>query len=434
MRQFQSNDPPGEGACVPIRWVLNDVIFHCDSLWKERGVFTSRDSFPRPSDVNNQFGLNTDTEYNIYIMTHNEASGEANGLGGSANSMVTNGFSRGLFNHEMGHVLGLRHSWGFDRIDDTPETAFDFDLNCDGTISSSEMNLQCWNNFASQNPIPSWNHSTGSFPNACDAGPPCAEQHPCCGWTNQNNNFMAYNAHNDCCGACTHGQIRVMVQTINDDQCDYIEDIGGDCPPPMPILEVLPVQNMYETNCSFCFYIGASMNETAYKMEFFEAASHTLVHTTGLLPGPAPKTYCIDVSGKTLSWANGFQAGTDYIARLTVENGCGNQKEKELQFTLPSNCIPKNPPTFDWLKMPAPNPHNEDFSFQYEIFEEGELEIVLVNAIAPEYQLSITNEVQVQPGIYEPAVSTQGLPYGIYALIVRYNNEIQSLTILKQAQ
>ncbi len=84
--------------------------------------------------------------------------------------------------------------------------------------------------------------------------------------------------------------------------------------------------------------------------------------------------------------------------------------------------------------MPAPNPHNEDFSFQYEIFEEGELEIVLVNAIAPEYQLSITNEVQVQPGIYEPAVSTQGLPYGIYALIVRYNNEIQSLTILKQAQ
>ncbi len=141
MRQFQSNDPPGEGACVPIRWVLNDVIFHCDSLWKERGVFTSRDSFPRPSDVNNQFGLNTDTEYNIYIMTHNEASGEANGLGGSANSMVTNGFSRGLFNHEMGHVLGLRHSWGFDRIDDTPETAFDFDLNCDGTISSSEMNL-----------------------------------------------------------------------------------------------------------------------------------------------------------------------------------------------------------------------------------------------------------------------------------------------------
>ena len=53
--------------------------------------------------------------------------------------------------------------------------------------------------------------------------------------------------------------------------------------------------------------------------------------------------------------------------------------------------------------------------------------------LAPEYNLTIVDSEQVQPGIYEKEVSSQSLPYGIYALIVRFNNEVQSVTILKQA-
>ncbi len=431
-------NPPPEPQCVPIRWVLNDIIFHCNSQQKNDGV-----NLGGITNLNNQFGLNSNTEFNIYFLNHNQASGEADGAPG--HSMVTTNFGRGLFNHEMGHVLGLGHSWVSDGISDTPELGIDFDFNCDGTIDFSERNKQCWDHYYDQNSYPNgppgWDYDGDGieeFPNACEPELPCTEEHPCCNWGNQNNNVMAYSKYVDYCGAFTEGQIRRMVELLSTEEyCEYIEVIGDACPPPMPNIEIIPNTTMTE-NCAFCFSIGASMNESEYLIEFFAGSSSAQtspIYSTNWITGSAPNQYCIGQNLKySGQYAHGFQPNTTYTIKLTVQSPCGKQKSKEISCTLPPiNCDPEEP-DFHLLLKPSPNPHQNSFSFEYELTQPRSLSVFLVNAINPSETINILTPTDLLPGSYSHTVQSDNLSDGVHSLIFLVDDRVYSLNVVKQSE
>ncbi len=195
------NLPPGNDTPVlPMRYqyVLtghpsdakdDGIYFHNDDeLYGMIGSGKNRNIYNK--DVYNKYGIQKDTVLNIFIMTHPIDSlksktyvKDSKGIGYPDFVKVTNWFYKlknarwengklegtlnkwnavKLLNHEIGHSLGLRHSWrGNDGCDDTPTHS-----NC-------------------------WNKTKGKAP--CDVY-----------WSN---NFMDYNAHSSAWSPCQIGTI-----------------------------------------------------------------------------------------------------------------------------------------------------------------------------------------------------------------------------------
>ncbi|MCO6493898.1 MAG: hypothetical protein J5I98_36095, partial [Phaeodactylibacter sp.] len=117
-----------EVQCVPLRYVLSGVYVWCNTMAQDTSG-SAVDWF----QIN--FGQNTDTEYNAFFVEWKptgsvDANGQANGEPG--NAFTAENFGIGVFNHEMGHLLSLRHSFLNDGLDDTPQVGFRYDYNCDG--------------------------------------------------------------------------------------------------------------------------------------------------------------------------------------------------------------------------------------------------------------------------------------------------------------
>ena len=424
--------------CVPFRYVLSGVYLHCDN----NALNTSGTN---PNWFNTNFGVNIGSEYNIFFIEWvGNANGEANGIPGDA--FTTENFKTSVFNHEMGHVLSLFHSWntgfGFDNLADTPPINFQYDYNCDGNITDNWTNgvgrenddHQCWIDF-SQAPLAARSldydgDGNTDYQDICNIveNPNCAD-YPCCEWIFMNNNIMSYTGYTECCAAFTEDQLLRSLDNLSTiTYCDYIEDITSDCPPPMANIGVLPFEDT-EDDCGYCFYLSASMHDDYHLLEFFD--NNGLFHSTGLQNKPAGK-YCITKSPKNLSvYNNGFQAGQEYVVRLTVENYCGDESVEEYRFVLPNLSCTADP-EYPIIPLGAtPNPFANVVTIDYELLETGDLNIELVNIIDPSKKVQVITQQNVNPGIYQQTISTGLLPPGVYGLIFYFNQEVNSLTMIK---
>lgn len=337
--QVQAHSGATEAPCVPLRFVLGDVLFHCVN---DDRVFGTNFDF---THYNEEYGSNAPPGMNIYYVWRTDgASGEGNtyGLGLQIASLWSN-----LTLHEFGHNFTLDHTFVFngnDGCSDTPNESFPgwWDRDCDGLSDYNEQNWPCWETLPATDP---W--CTGKLCNGT------IQYSPCCDEANIYNNFMGYNGSQNAITAC---QIRRMLTALGKNfPCDIIAQVGGECPPPSPVLGVLPLDLVTE-DCSFCLQGNASMNDEDYKLQIFELPVNStpiLFHSTGWEEGPAGK-FCF-------SGAHGFLYGmksnTNYQAVLTVKNACDVEKSVTIEFETPDfDCSEPNDPNGGHALQINPNP------------------------------------------------------------------------------
>ncbi len=432
-----------EAACIPYRYLLTGVSVHCDSEAKA----TSGEPFHLNNYFQPNFGVAPATHYNVYLVDNHVASGAASAFGG--NAFATEELhSTALFNHEFGHCLNLFHSWGFDFVEDTPPISWIYDVNCDGDVSdffpatnfNEDGANQCWLFFHDLNiPAPPSIDFDGDgvvdISDPCSVEEPCTE-HPCCDWSNINNNVMAYTTYAECCGAFTQGQaLRALSYLSTPDACSYIEEIGSDCPPPAANIGLLPDEGEQE-DCLFCLHFEASVHDDYFRAEFYEVAESELIpmHHTGFVPGPA-STFCIGRSYRPpFEYNNGFEPGKEYRVRLTVTNVCGDEATDEITFWLPEIACSEEqtgdeaPFSF---KSIYPNPMTSYLTVGYDVQEAGDLELWFVSLLNQEDAQAIRLQADVAPGSYQDVLQLGSLPAGLYSIVANFNGRLITQTLIK---
>ena len=422
---------PKPQQCVPFRYLLDGVHIHCNTE-------AMNHSGTLPTFFRDHYGINLDSIYNGFIVEL-PGSNTGHAIGQPGNVFTTEHFSTGTFNHEMGHLLSLEHSWWNDGLEDTPPIHFRYDFNCDGDYfdywegvgNEYWATRQCWSLLTEPTALDYDGDGTIDYQDLCDMPAPC-EAYPCCDWNYMNNNIMCYSSYTECCAAYTEEQIIRALETLSTEEyCPYVVDITSDCPPPMANIGVLPYEST-TNDCAYCLYLSASMNESHHILEFFDA-SGSLFHSTGWQEREATK-YCIVKTQKnTAVYNNGFLAGQRYTARLIVENHCGDQSIEEFEFYLPDlECKSEDEPDFPIdMRTVLPNPFSDNITIEYEVLETGILDISLVNVTDPNQSVVLSSAENTSPGVYQKNIQVHQLPSGIYALIVHFKDQFISMTMIK---
>ncbi|MFK8105270.1 MAG: T9SS type A sorting domain-containing protein [Saprospiraceae bacterium] len=401
--------------CIPIRYVLSGVRIHCDSDAQTTGVSMS-DFLP--------YYTNAASEVNIFLS--NIVGSTATGFAGS--HVVVENFGSGLFNHELGHVFSLNHTFvnGGDGCNDTWNYPWEWDLDGNGTTDVADN--MCWDNG------PTYNDK-----NACDLEE-FSEAHPCCAWSAQNNNLMGHNAWRSSAAyvAVTPCQITRMLGDISENMCEYVADVGG-CPPPSAFIGRVPVAQE-DVGCNVCFYLGGSFNESVHEIEVFDLLGNLLIGTGEVFQEAG--VFCIapTLENGTLKWPTGFQSKSRYKIRLTVENQCGDMDVHELIFRLPKpkSCetisdvlsfkkLEDN--TFGALKT-SPNPFNDAFTLNFVTENSTTYELAMIDS---QGRLVKTIQGTSRKGKNELEVNAlEALATGIYFYKLQVGNVQYAGKVLKE--
>lgn len=311
----------------PVRYILSGVNIHCSSY--------NANLDGKIPDLY----VDPETEIQVYL-------GDVTLNGGSPNGytwlheyrLAIENLSPQNINHELGHCFGLDHSFEFDDgCTDTWYNSWTWDKNGDNI--PDDVNKKCWDATPHDKSDPNNNGIVDGAEDYCDELYYPGNPHPCCDWCNQTNNMMAHSAWgaNPTYSALTECQANRMLGFISTEKCDYIAQIGGDCPPPGAAVGVLPTVSG-TMNCPTCFHLEASDNETSYRITLMNNTGNIILQTSQL-PGQAGK-YCLKpktVNGNT-TWPYGLQAGTTYKFKLEVFNDCSSTDEEIISFVLPSPC------------------------------------------------------------------------------------------------
>lgn len=239
--------PETPHQCVPFRYILTGVYLHC----RTSAQFLQSLSFSAFSGLY----VNNSSEVNVFMSNIGTIGGtNTSGFASQGTKRVAvenNGL--GLFNHELGHVFSLVHTFvADDGCDDTWPHVWAWDggkceqdvwINqCDGIAELSSLR-GCWGTgvdhlYTRKHPL---TECLFAGANSCDLQMFCTE-HPCCFWENQNNNVMCYSkwAINPAYAVLTPCQVDRGLTHISGELCPYIEQIGGDCPPPYANLGTVP--------------------------------------------------------------------------------------------------------------------------------------------------------------------------------------------------
>ncbi len=407
---------PTESQCIPIRYVLNGTYIHCDTEAQSAGGL---------SDVD-QFEVNQDSEMNIFVSNVNDST---NGWGSnSSNQALVENFSPGLLNHELAHALSLGHTfWANDGCDDTWDIEMEWDIDCDGTADL--IFDRCWDS------QPKYNGQ-----DACDTDLFC-ESHPCCDWSNQNNNLMTYSgwAGNPNYSALTPCQLTRMLTDLAENMCDYIEDIGC-CPPPKAFIGTVPNLDE-EMDCPTCFNLASSFNENAYSIQITNHLGN-IIRETDLIERQADK-YCIAPQinkwGQPF-WSNGFATGGTYTITLTVHNECGDSDTFDFTFTLPPPCsiIIKEEVPFPnegitlFINNISPNPARNIIRIEYNSSTSGNLSIRGLHATSG-YSYGILSTNNISAGDNQSTlIDVSSWNSGLNSILIEFENETYIKSFIKE--
>ncbi len=400
-----------EPKCLPVRFALAGVRFHCDTDAQLVGETLSE---LRPYTVNGA------TEINVFIT---DISTTANGvavLGGSELSVEN--FEPSNLLHEIAHNLSVRHTFSpGENCPDTWDEVWAWDTDGDG-VGDVSVNA-CWD------ASPDYEGQ-----DACDTEI-FATEHPCCDWLNQNNNIMGYGqwALSASSAAVTPCQVNQMLVELSEEKCDYIEYVGG-CPPPKANINEF-LTGFDPTLCRYCFTLSASFDETLYDIVITDAAGNVKLNT-GHIYGEAGK-YCL-VSRSTgkngeLYWQNNLMPEVPYTLELTVQNDCGETEVETIDFILP-------PPCSGQIEVPnevfllggiTPNPASSFVSVELEVSGSGLLKIY------GNHPTSLTSYGLVYEGYLEESFTSpiqldiSEFSTGVNTLLFEYNGQLIGENIIK---
>ncbi len=400
-----------EPKCLPVRFALAGVRFHCDTDAQLVG-----ESF---SELN-AYVVNGAMEINVFITDISTTANGFAGIGGT--KFVVENFEPSNFLHEIAHNFGVRHTFNpNETCPDTWDEEWEWDLDGDG-IDNVIVNA-CWD------ASPDYNNQ-----DACDTEI-FATEHPCCDWFNQNNNIMGYGqwALNVNSAAVTPCQVNQMLEELSENKCDYIEYVGG-CPPPKANINEF-LSGFDPIFCRYCFYLNASFDETLYDIVITDAAGNVKLNT-GHIYGKAGK-YCLTSrsTGKNgeLYWQNNLMPEVPYTLKLSVQNDCGQTEVETIDFILPPPCAGhiEVPNEIFFLKGITPNPASSFVNIELEVSGSGQLKIfgshptslTSYGVIYEGYlEESFDHQVQLNISEFYPGVNT---------LLFEYNGQLIGENIIK---
>jgi len=398
-----------DAQCIPFRYVLDRVTVNCDASAQSTDVsFNDFDSY----------GVDEGVAINIFV-SHIDDS--ANGFARLAETrMVIENFNPAVLNHEMGHILELYHTHTGDFCNDTWAYNWEWDSDCDGM--PDVFYDRCYDH-----------EPEHDGQNACTD---FCEPHPCCEWSGQNNNLMTHSRwlNDPKTAALTPCQIERMLTDLSDNLCDYVIDVDCGCPPVNAFIGTLPLPDEAE-ECSACFYMEASDNESLYAFEIVDGNGDVVVET-GQLPGQVGQ-YCIrpryDLWGNA-SWPNGMQSGAAYTIKLQAYNECGDMDEDEMTFTLPQICEiePEHDGPIIIMNGISPNPFTDDVQVFFDIKEEGMLKVHAMHANSGTYYGELLSEYHAVGDGKVRQFNLSNFLTGANTIVFELNGQLQVETIIKQ--
>ena len=317
--QAKQAPEPSEPQCIPIQYVLRDVIVHCDKKAQNTRVGFKK-FYPYVKDG--------DQYMNIFISNVSGASGFA---GGRGHMLVMENISPALLNHEMGHNFSLMHAYINERsnaqtkngcMDVFLPASINWDGDGDGKLDSKKPKGNCWNDMAGGDKN---NNGVGDWCEGIYKDNP----HPCCSWAYQNNNLMVSSAlaNSPNYAAITPCQIEAMMHTINEKKLKYVEQVGG-CPPPAAVIGQFPDKKTAVQQTMRCFHMEASFNTVAYHLKLWdeEKALFESEKMTG-----QPEVWCINETEGAF-WMEKLVEGRTYTLELSVSNSCNQEDQKSITF------------------------------------------------------------------------------------------------------
>ncbi|MEP7198054.1 MAG: hypothetical protein ABI851_16160 [Saprospiraceae bacterium] len=419
--EVQKNQQGSVKLCNPFQYVLKGVYIHCED--------DNIDARYNITGFNARFGVNVNSELNLYIAPCTNCTGIASGIGETNSAMSIIFLSGGNINHEFGHLMNLDHSWINDKISDTPPLSFDLDRNCDGDLFDlKEIEQQCWNKINGSDPVNvetdqiGMNSSGSRFYNGvndCSEQSPCPPS-PCCQDQWINNNTMAYNAAQN---SFTYLQLKQMLMNLNNYKCEFINSIKTDrsCAPPAAFIsDALPgITN--NNPCKNCFDLSASFNEERYKIKLYKIINSVeqLVQETSWITGQADKicftngsyvgnhflipntTYRLELIVGRL---DGNCEDTDINSKMFTTSGCDTDQSQTGNPTYQSMIISPNPGTTT-AQLSFDANVNEDFTIFGVRQSTGQLSEIIHSYIASE------------EGTQSVEINTNGLASGTYSIL-----------------
>jgi len=406
---------PYTPPCFPIRFLLKGVHIHCKS------------DLQQISGGNlNHLWVNPDSEINIMLTDianspFGNPTGYATYYGNYMVSEAIDWAGPSVLLHEMCHIAGVRHPWdesGNTNLPDTWNPVWEWDHDCNPSTFPI-VDEACWSD------EPTFNGES-----ACD-GNFCID-HPCCGWSMQTTNIMAYSgwAANAQYATISPGQVRWMLKNLSTLLCHKIEYVGGDCPPPSAIVTSIPESS--KDDCKICFDFRASMNESAYSLTLNNALDPfgVPVQATGWIQETAG-IHCIHL--KTMkngsnSMLGGLIRGNSYTARLMVRNDCGIEDGVTVSFAIPAstNCLEQVVSV-----EVTPNPATLDATILLKPWRQAHPKVLYSHIVYGAYE---KQEFQTEMHENEMKIrfnTSSWLP-GLHVAHVFSDGEVHSVTIIKE--
>lgn len=280
---------------IKIRYVLSGVYFHRDDKYY---------NFNYSFDLHRKYAKDPETEINVYLQESAEggSQGVASGIGVceikafKLHSPWSN-YKKGKgawfhslgFNHEMGHLLGLRHSFMEDGCADTPDI--------------SEGNYNCWN-------INEPARNVKTPPGGCEIG---------------SNNLMDYNANRLAVTPC---QLEKMYFHLNSTYTSY-----AGCYP------TFPGTALFRLSPNICsdqpVILDGSQRavkpESSYAIEIYETAH---LEDSRIIAGYWSEIFQGRYEKINLSdlYPFGFQAGKIYRVKLSVTDTLCSTTDDEVKY------------------------------------------------------------------------------------------------------